>query len=116
MKVNLKTLGCRLNEAESETWAHQFQMAGHSIVRLAEQADLIVLNTCAVTTEAARKSRQMIRRLQRGNPEAKLVVSGCYATLEAGQVAAELGVDLIIPNRDKHRLVDMVKERVIPDA
>ncbi|MGH8556833.1 MAG: tRNA (N(6)-L-threonylcarbamoyladenosine(37)-C(2))-methylthiotransferase MtaB [Methylococcales bacterium] len=116
MKVNLKTLGCRLNEAESETWAQQFQMAGHSIVRLPEQADLIVLNTCAVTTEAGRKSRQMIRRLHRGNPAAKLVVSGCYATLEEEQAAAELGVDLIIRNQDKHRLVDLVKEHVITDA
>lgn len=116
MKVNLKTLGCRLNEAESETWANQFQVAGHSIVRSPDEADLIVLNTCAVTTEAGRKSRQMIRRLHHGNPKAKLIVSGCYATLETEQAAAELGVDLIVPNRDKHRLLDLVKEQVIPDA
>jgi threonylcarbamoyladenosine tRNA methylthiotransferase MtaB len=116
MKVNLKTLGCRLNEAESETWANQFLTAGHAIVRSPEQADLIVLNTCAVTTEAGRKSRQMIRRLHRGNPTAKLVVSGCYATLEAEQAAAEIGVDLVIANQDKHRLVTLVKERLIPDA
>lgn len=116
MKVNLTTLGCRLNEAESETWAHQFQMAGHSLVRSPQAADLIVLNTCAVTSEAGRKSRQMIRRLQRGNPLAKLIVSGCYATLEAEQAAAELGVDLVVPNQDKDRLVDLVQERVIPET
>ncbi|MGH8474322.1 MAG: tRNA (N(6)-L-threonylcarbamoyladenosine(37)-C(2))-methylthiotransferase MtaB [Methylococcales bacterium] len=116
MKVNLKTLGCRLNEAESESWANQFQLAGHSIVRSPGEADLIVLNTCAVTNEAERKSRQMIRRLNRANPGAKLVVSGCYATLQAEQAAAELGVDLVILNQDKHRLVDRVKERVIPEA
>ncbi len=116
MKVSLKTLGCRLNEAESESWANQFQSAGHAIVRSPQQADLIVLNTCAVTSEAGRKSRQMIRRLHRGNPAAKLVVSGCYATLEADEAAAEFGVDLIIPNREKHRLLELVRERVMPDA
>ncbi|MGR9105512.1 MAG: tRNA (N(6)-L-threonylcarbamoyladenosine(37)-C(2))-methylthiotransferase MtaB [Gammaproteobacteria bacterium] len=116
MKVNLKTLGCRLNEAESESWGNSFQRAGHTIVRSAREADLIVLNTCAVTAEAGRKSRQMIRRLHRGNPTAKLVVSGCYATLEAEQAAAEIGADLIIPNQDKHRLVDLVEERLIPDS
>jgi threonylcarbamoyladenosine tRNA methylthiotransferase MtaB len=116
MKVNLRTLGCRLNEAESESWAHEFQRAGHAIVRAPDEADLIVLNTCAVTAEAGRKSRQMIRRLQRGNPSAKLIVSGCYATLETDAIAAELGVDLIVPNRDKHRLLDLIRERVIPDA
>lgn len=116
MKVNLKTLGCRLNEAESETWANQFQMAGHTIVRSPDEADLIILNTCAVTGEAARKSRQMIRRLHRGNPTAKLVVSGCYATLETDRAAAELGVDLIVPNQEKQRLAELIKERLIPDA
>ncbi len=116
LNVNLKTLGCRLNEAESEAWADQFQSAGHAIVRSAQEADLIVLNTCAVTSEAGRKSRQAIRRLHRGNPRAKLIVSGCYATLQTEQVAAELGVDLIVPNRDKHRLLELVKEHLIPDA
>ena len=114
MKVNLKSLGCRLNEAENESWANQFQNAGHSIVRSPQQADLIVLNTCAVTNVAGRKSRQMIRRLHRGNPTAKLIVSGCYATLESEKTAAELGVDLVIPNKEKHQLVDRVKESLIP--
>ena len=116
MKVNLKTLGCRLNEAESEAWAHQFQSAGHTIVRSPIEAELIILNTCAVTHEAGRKSRQMIRRLHRGNPEAKLVVSGCYATLEREQTAAELGVDLVLSNSDKDRLFDLIQETLIPGA
>lgn len=114
MKVNLKTLGCRLNEAESESWAQQFQNAGHRIVRSAADADLIILNTCAVTTEAGRKSRQMIRRLHRGNPAAKLVVSGCYATLEPDKTAAALGVDMVIPNKHKNQLAEIVGEQLIP--
>ncbi len=106
MKVHLKTLGCRLNEAELETWAQAFQQSGHQITRQAETAHLIVINSCAVTQDAARKSRQLIRRIHRDNPQAKLVVSGCYATLNEDEAASLLGVDLVIGNKDKDRLVE----------
>ena len=106
MKVHLKTLGCRLNEAELETWAQAFQKSGHQITRQAEAAQLIVLNSCAVTQDAARKSRQLIRRIHRDNPQAKLVVSGCYATLNEEEAASLLGVDLVISNKDKDQLVE----------
>jgi threonylcarbamoyladenosine tRNA methylthiotransferase MtaB len=106
MNVQLKTLGCRLNEAELETWGQAFQKAGHRITRHAESAQLIIINTCAVTHDAARKSRNLIRRIHRDNPAAKLIVSGCYATLHQEETAALMGVDLVIGNRDKDRLVD----------
>jgi threonylcarbamoyladenosine tRNA methylthiotransferase MtaB len=106
MLVHLQTLGCRLNEAELETWAQDFQRAGHGITARPEAAQLIVLNSCAVTRDAARKSRQSIRRIHRDNPQAKLVVSGCYATLNQQEAEAELGVDLVIGNRDKDKLVE----------
>ncbi|MBL6987011.1 MAG: tRNA (N(6)-L-threonylcarbamoyladenosine(37)-C(2))-methylthiotransferase MtaB [Methylobacter sp.] len=106
MKVHLKTLGCRLNEAELETWAQAFQKSGHQITKQAEVAQLIVINSCAVTQDAARKSRQLIRRIHRDNPQAKLVVSGCYATLNEEEAASLLGVDLIVSNKDKDRLVE----------
>jgi threonylcarbamoyladenosine tRNA methylthiotransferase MtaB len=106
MKVHLKTLGCRLNEAELETWAQAFQKSGHSITKQAENAQLIVLNSCAVTQDAARKSRQLIRRIHRDNPHAKLVVSGCYATLNQDEAASLMGVDLVISNKDKDQLVE----------
>ena len=106
MKVHLKTLGCRLNEAELETWAQAFQKSGHSITRQAEAAQLIVINSCAVTQDAARKSRQLIRRIHRDNPQAKLVVSGCYATLNQDEAASLLGVDLVVSNKDKDQLVE----------
>ena len=106
MNIHLKTLGCRLNEAELETWAQTFQKSGHQITRQAENADLIVLNSCAVTQDAARKSRQLIRRIHRDNPQAKLVVSGCYATLNEDEAASLLGVDLVVSNKDKDRLVE----------
>lgn len=105
MQINLRTLGCRLNEAELETWAQDFQKAGHKITRQQHEADLIVINSCAVTQDAARKSRGLIRRIHRENPQAKLVVSGCYATLNQDEAAELMGVDLVISNKDKNLLV-----------
>lgn len=105
MFVHLKTLGCRLNEAELETWAQAFQKEGHGITRQVENAELIVINSCAVTQDAARKSRQLIRRIHRINPEAKLVISGCYATLNQAEAEQLLGVDLVVGNKDKGQLV-----------
>jgi threonylcarbamoyladenosine tRNA methylthiotransferase MtaB len=106
MKVHLKTLGCRLNEAELETWAQAFQKTGHQITRQAQAANLIVINSCAVTQDAARKSRNLIRKIHRDNPLAKLVVSGCYATLNQDEAASLMGVDLVVSNRDKDQLVE----------
>lgn len=105
MRVNLQALGCRLNEAELETWARQFQQLGHQVTPDETGADLVVVNTCAVTQEAVRKSRKLLRRAQRDNPRAKLVVSGCLATLETQALALDAGIDLVIPNADKDRLV-----------
>ncbi len=106
MRVHLKTLGCRLNEAELESWARDFQAQGFRLSGDEREADLLVVNTCAVTEEAVRKSRKLLRRAQRENPAARLVVSGCYASLEP-EAAAALGVDLVVPNADKGRLVEI---------
>jgi threonylcarbamoyladenosine tRNA methylthiotransferase MtaB len=111
MRVNLKALGCRLNEAELETWARQLQREGHRIVDDSEEADLIVLNSCAVTQEAVRKSRHLIRRAARENPKAKLVLSGCYATLNREE-AEGLGVDLVVANENKANLIDIAKDEL----
>ncbi len=112
MNVCLKTLGCRLNEAELEHWAAGFREAGYSLTHEPEGADIIVINTCDVTAEATRKSRQLIRRSHRVNPEAKLVVSGCYSSLDREKVNAMSGIDLIIPNPDKDQLVQRVREEL----
>jgi threonylcarbamoyladenosine tRNA methylthiotransferase MtaB len=120
MRVFLQALGCRLNEAELESWSRDCRERGFSLASSAEQADLVVINTCAVTGESVRKSRQLIRRAHRGNPQAKLVVSGCYASLSPEDTAAELGVDLVVPNPDKDRLISIAAERldlpVMPEA
>ncbi|MGV6827453.1 MAG: tRNA (N(6)-L-threonylcarbamoyladenosine(37)-C(2))-methylthiotransferase MtaB [bacterium] len=115
MRVHLKTLGCRLNEAEIETWRRDFSARGFELSDNAETSDLLVVNTCAVTAEATRKSRQLIRKAQKHNPSAKLVISGCYASLEPEAASAELGVDLIVPNPDKSRLADIaIRELQLP--
>ncbi len=110
MNIHLKALGCRLNEAELESWALEFQQAGHQLVTNAQDADVTVVNTCAVTKEAVRKSRKLINRLRRESPYGKLVVSGCaVSTGEAGS-ATELGIDLLIDNSKKNQLVKNVTD------
>ncbi|MGH6635604.1 MAG: tRNA (N(6)-L-threonylcarbamoyladenosine(37)-C(2))-methylthiotransferase MtaB [Gammaproteobacteria bacterium] len=108
MHVYLTTLGCRLNEAEIESWASAFRRQGHALTAQADSADLVVVNTCAVTEEAGRKSRQLIRRVQRQNPHAKLVVSGCFVSLDGTQALE--GVDVVVSNRDKDRLVEIATD------
>jgi len=112
MRVHLTTLGCRLNEAELERWSRDFQSRGHVLAREPDEADIVVVNTCAVTDEAVRKSRKLVRRAQRANPVAKLVVSGCYASLDPRGAAAELGIDVLVSNVDKDRLVEIVSREL----
>jgi threonylcarbamoyladenosine tRNA methylthiotransferase MtaB len=116
MSVYLTALGCRLNEAELQMWADDFRQQGLNITADIEQAQLMVINTCAVTSEAARKSRQTIRKLHRKNPRANLVVTGCYASLEKSQAEQLLGVDLVVSNSDKSQLPVLAKELIEAQA
>lgn len=106
MRVRLQALGCRLNEAELETWARQFHKRGYIIAADTEPADLLVINTCAVTQEAVRKSRKLLRRARRDNPRARLIVSGCAVAVSAEELG-EAGIDLLVANADKDRLVEI---------
>ena len=110
--VYLKALGCRLNEAELERWSRDFQIRGYCIDNHPDTADVVVINTCAVTGEAVRKSRQLIRRSQRHNPLAKLVVSGCYPSLTSSEPLDIEGIDLVVANKDKDRLAELVTQRL----
>jgi threonylcarbamoyladenosine tRNA methylthiotransferase MtaB len=103
MKIFLDTIGCRLNQAEIELLARQFRTAGHEIVASADEADLAVVNTCAVTAEAASDSRAAIRRAKRLGA-GDVVVTGCWSTLEPDKAAALPGVTRIVPNLHKDRL------------
>ncbi len=106
--VYLSTLGCRLNEAELVSWTGALEAKGHRVVRRPQEANLIVLNTCAVTQEASRKSRKLAGSLHRKNPNARLVVTGCMAELEPERAAALTGVDLVVSNMAKDALVEEV--------
>jgi len=110
MHIYLSFLGCRLNEAELERWRRQFLTRGHQIVATPEEAQVCILNTCAVTGEAGRQSRQAARRLHRRNPRAHIVFAGCDATMEPERARTIAGVDLVIGNDEKDTLVDRVIE------
>ncbi len=107
MKIYLDTIGCRLNQSEIETIGRRFRAAGHDIVGSAAAADMAVVNTCAVTTEAASDSRGAVRRIARaGVPE--IVVTGCWATLQPRQAGDLPNVRRVIANQDKDGLVGSV--------
>ena len=107
MQFYFDFLGCRLNEAEIANWRRALEGRGE-LVNDPETADVITLNTCAVTSEAARKSRRALRQLANKNPRAHLVATGCYATLEPQKTADLLGVDMVLSNKDKDQFVSKV--------
>jgi threonylcarbamoyladenosine tRNA methylthiotransferase MtaB len=110
VKVHFQALGCRLNEAELESWTQQFARKGHELALDSSDADLVVFNSCSVTAEADRKSRKLINRIRRENPQSKLLVTGCYASLQQEAVKSQLGVDLVITNQQKDQLVEQALE------
>ena len=115
MQVRLESIGCRLNIGEIEAMARALAAAGHRIVGPAEPAELCIFNTCTVTAVASRKSRQMIRQLQRKNPGAAVVVTGCEAELSPSEMAG-IGVDLVVSNADKDRLIEIAKAEGLLDS
>lgn len=104
MKVFLDTIGCRLNQSEIEIMAGQFRQTGHEIVATAEEADLVIINTCAVTSAASADSRKKARHAARSS-KAQIILTGCYATMEPEEAAALPGVSNIVLNEDKDALV-----------
>ncbi len=104
MKIFLDTVGCRLNQSEIETFARQFRAAGHALVPDASQADLVVINTCAVTGAAAADSRQKVRQAARLGA-GSIVVTGCWASLEPDCVRALPLVERVVENDRKDQLV-----------
>jgi threonylcarbamoyladenosine tRNA methylthiotransferase MtaB len=107
MKVAFHTLGCKLNQAESELIARQFAEAGYSIVS-GDGANIYVLNTCTVTHIADRKSRHLVRLWRKRNPDALIVATGCYAE-RAPQELAKVGAGLVVGNERKMNLLDVLK-------
>ncbi|MEE0547871.1 MAG: tRNA (N(6)-L-threonylcarbamoyladenosine(37)-C(2))-methylthiotransferase MtaB [Peptococcaceae bacterium] len=110
LKVAFHTLGCKVNQHDSAIMAALFQDAGYTIVDFNDKADVYVVNTCTVTHLSDRKSRQMIRRAAGENPDATVVVCGCYAQTAKNELEALDEVDLIIGTNERHRVVEAVEE------
>ncbi|MCR4429843.1 MAG: tRNA (N(6)-L-threonylcarbamoyladenosine(37)-C(2))-methylthiotransferase MtaB [Tepidanaerobacteraceae bacterium] len=111
-KVAFYTLGCKVNQYESDAMAELFKERGYEVVDFENRADVYVINTCDVTNESARKSRQMIRKASRINPQARVAVVGCYAQLKADEISRIKGVDVVIGTKDRRRIVDLVEDAV----
>ncbi len=107
MKVYLDSIGCRLNQSEIEQFANQFRVAGHILVPNPGEADLVVVNTCTVTTKAASDSRQKARQAAHAGAK-DIVLTGCWATLEEKAALALPSVSQVISNTRKDRLVQDV--------
>lgn len=103
--VAFATLGCRTNQYETDALAEKMKAAGFVLRDFSEKADVYVVNTCSVTAEADRKSRQFIRRAKTTNPDAVVIVMGCYSQLEPDRVS-ELGADYVCGNRNKMTAVE----------
>ena len=108
-KIAFYTLGCKVNQSDTASMERLFREAGYEIVDFAEKAEIYLINTCVVTNMGQRKSRQMIHRAIRKNPNAFIVVSGCYPQTAAEEVKAIQGVDLIIGNQDRAAVVTLVE-------
>ncbi len=105
MKVALYTLGCRVNSYESEAMAEKFIKEGYEVVSFDEFSDVYVINTCTVTNMGDKKSRQMIGRARRHNPEAIIAVVGCYSQIASDEIAQIEGVDVVLGSRNKGDIV-----------
>lgn len=115
MRVFFSNLGCKLNQAEVERMTRRFLAAGHSLAPSLEAADLHVVNSCTVTSEAARDSRKTARRGARSNGSLRTVLTGCYASVDPAEAARVAGVDLVVTNDRKEDLLELVHV-AFPDA
>jgi threonylcarbamoyladenosine tRNA methylthiotransferase MtaB len=116
MNVYLQSLGCRLNQSELECLVRRFVAAGHVVVDDPARADVCVVNTCAVTAAAERKSRHHARALARANPQARVAIIGCYATLAPQRCAILPGVAWVLPNVEKEQTVEIVTAASLPSV
>lgn len=108
--VAFLTLGCKVNQIETQSMSKLFRQAGYAVKEFGEDADIYVINTCSVTAVGEKKSRQQIRRAHRMNPGAVIAVTGCYAQLAPEDVAAIEGVGLVIGTRDRQNIVRLAEE------
>ena len=110
MKIRFVTLGCKLNFAESSAIGKALLQQGHTRAKQGEEADICVINTCSVTDNADHKDRQTIHRIHRQNPNAIIIVTGCYAQLQPEQIAQIEGVDYVLGQNEKYEITQLVDD------
>ena len=108
--IAFHTLGCKLNFAETSTLSRQLEEAGYNKTDFQQSADVYVINTCSVTDNADKECRQLIRKVKRQNPEATVVITGCYAQLKPEQIAEMEGVDMVIGAGEKYNIAEHLKQ------
>ena len=111
-KAALHNLGCKVNAYETEAMQHLLEDAGYEIVPFTETADVYVINTCSVTNMADRKSRQMLHKAKKNNPESIVVATGCYVQTKEQEAIEDLAIDIIIGNNRKHELVELINDYI----
>ena len=116
VKAAFMTLGCKVNQFETETMEGLFRARGYEVVPFEERAEVYVINTCSVTHLSDRKSRQLIRRAARTNPAACIAVTGCYAQVAPEEIRALEGVRVVIGTKERARIVDYVEEALRADT
>lgn len=109
-KIAIYTLGCKVNQYESDAMADSLLAAGYEVVAFNEISDVYIINTCSVTNMAERKSRQIIHRAKKLNPDAKIVAAGCYVQAAKEAVEEDLAVDLVVGNNRKKDIVRLIDE------
>jgi threonylcarbamoyladenosine tRNA methylthiotransferase MtaB len=116
MKIAITTLGCKVNQFESAALSEMIKSLGHNLVRFNEAADIYIVNTCTVTGKTDFQSRQMVRRANRTNPHAKIIVTGCYSQLSPEHFLKMDGVRLVTGNVEKERLPELISRLDAPAA
>ena len=109
-KAALHNLGCKVNSYETEAMTQLLKKAGYEIVSFQDQADVYIINTCSVTNMADRKSRQMLHKAKKQNPNAVVVATGCYVQTATEKVAQDLSIDLVVGNNRKKDIVEILNE------
>jgi len=112
MKVSFYTLGCKVNLYETEVMINSFKKSGYEIVSFEDIADIVVINTCTVTNTSDKKSRNIIRQAIKNNPNAVIVVMGCYSQVRSEEIEEIDGVNILIGNSNKSKVVELVEEYI----
>ncbi len=109
-KVAFYTLGCKVNQYETNAMIEQFIKKNYKLVNFEDISDIYIINTCTVTNMSDRKSRQIIRRVKQINPKSILVVTGCYAQVAVKELEKIKEIDLIVGNTEKKNIVEIVED------